>query len=506
MKIFTLITLASVAVLILLGMGVQNSAAQTTTTFSPCEVKVNGQKVAAECGLIQVSENRQTAVSPTIEIPVTKIMATTPSGLPIFHLSGGPGSSNMKFQPPANLLATHDVVLVGYRGVDGSVVLDCPEIAQAMKGQGNDLLSKASVTAVGQSASACGARLQGEGIDLDGYNVHEVAQDLETARQALGYDKIHLLSESYGTRVAQVYANLYPAQISRSAMIGVNPPGHFIWEPDVIEEQLADYAALCATNADCAARTDDLAETMRQVNKSMPDRWLFIPIDSGKVKATAFTLLFNRITAVYVFDAYLAAAEGDYSGLALLSFAYDQMLPNMITWGDFFAKGFSADFDLTRNYNDLARPDTVMGSPLAEIIWPIGSSWPMAQLPKSVNAVQPSDVETLLISGNLDFSTPAQAATDELLPALSNGQQIILTDLGHTEDFWKTNPEAATQLLQQFFTDGVVNKTLYTHQPMTFSTGAMHLTTIAKTIMALPLILMAVIILSTGLIMRRRRN
>ena len=53
---------------------------------------------------------------------------------------------------------------------------------------------------------------------------------MEAARAALGYDRINLLSYSYGTRVAMIYAWMYPGSIHRSAMIGVNPRGNFAWE------------------------------------------------------------------------------------------------------------------------------------------------------------------------------------------------------------------------------------------------------------------------------------
>jgi len=284
MKLFSLI---GVGLLVLFGVGMQMAAAQEDTAlavgFSGCEVKVNGEKVAAECGVIEVPENRESSNSNTITIPVTKMLADTPVGDPIFHLAGGPGTTNMKFQPPTGLLAEHDVVLVGYRGVDGSVVLDCLEVNEAMLGDGEDLLGESSIAAISDSFVACGSRLQGEGIDLDGYNIREVAQDLEAARRALGYEQINLLSESYGTRVAQVYADLYPEQVSRIVMVGANPPGHFLWEPEVIDAQIADYGKLCAADTSCSAHTDDLAATMKQVNETMPDSWLLLDIDPGKV-------------------------------------------------------------------------------------------------------------------------------------------------------------------------------------------------------------------------------
>jgi len=505
MKLFSLIT---VGLLVLLGIGMQSVAAQEDIAladgFSVCEVKVNGEKMLAECGLIEVSENRETAVFNTITIPVTKIKATNPVGNPIFHLAGGPGTTNMKFQPPAGLLATHDIVLVGYRGVDGSVVLDCPEVTTAMMGDGQDLLNDASIAAIGDSIAACGSRLREDGVDLDGYNVREVAHDLEAARQKLGYGEIDLLSESYGTRVAQIYTQLYPEQVSRLVMVGANPPGHFLWEPELIDEQLVDYGALCAADVDCAARTDDLAMTMRQVNEEMADKWLLLSIDPGKVQAVAFVMLFNRTTAVHVIDAYLSAAEGDYSGLALMSLAYDQMLPKMMTWGDFLSKGFSADYTPNRDYNNLSAPESVMGSPMSEILWPVGHEWPMERLPESYNAAQPSAVETLIVSGNLDFSTPAEAATEELLPTLSNGQQLILTDIGHTDDFWKVNPEAAEQLLVRFYADGEVDDSGFNHVPMAFDGGLLPL--VAKSLVVIPILLLGAIAIAVGLFIRKRRN
>jgi hypothetical protein len=45
---------------------------------------------------------------------------------------------------------------------------------------------------------------------------------------------------------------------------------------------------------------------------------LFFRIDPGKVKIVTFAMLFNRKTAAQAFDAWLAAENGDPSGLAVL--------------------------------------------------------------------------------------------------------------------------------------------------------------------------------------------
>ena len=41
--------------------------------------------------------------------------------------------TNMTFPQANRLAAQHDVVMVGYRGVDGSSVLNCPEVTAALE-------------------------------------------------------------------------------------------------------------------------------------------------------------------------------------------------------------------------------------------------------------------------------------------------------------------------------------------------------------------------------------
>jgi len=86
-----------------------------------------------------------------IALPVTRVLARSSHPLaPIFRLNGGPGVTNMTFPDASRLAAQHDVVMVGYRGVDGSSVLNCPEVTAALN-KSADLLAKASLA--GQNAT-----------------------------------------------------------------------------------------------------------------------------------------------------------------------------------------------------------------------------------------------------------------------------------------------------------------------------------------------------------------
>ncbi len=196
--------------------------------LKPCHYGTEHGHYAADCGTLVVRENRADAHSRLIALPVTRIRAHSPHpGAPIFRLEGGPGLSNMSFPDASRFADHHDVVLVGYRGVDGSSRLDCPEVISALE-HSSDLLGASSYSARIAAYRACASRLQAHGFDLAGYTLPERVDDLESARRALGYGRIDLLSESAGTRTAMIYSWRHPKSVRRSVMIGVNPPGDFL--------------------------------------------------------------------------------------------------------------------------------------------------------------------------------------------------------------------------------------------------------------------------------------
>ena len=475
------------------------------TTMEPCTYEDDDIEYAADCGTLVVPENRADPDARLIALPVTRLNATGGNPTePIFRFAGGPGETNMHFSIPEGLIENHDIVMVGYRGVDGSVVLDCPEVDPAWKNTGGNLYSDEAIANIGDAFARCAARLQGEGVDLDGYTMLEVIEDNEAARKGLGYERVNTFSGSYGTRLAMFYEWMYPESLHRVAMLAVNPPGHFVWQPEIIGEQIKYDASLCAQDPECSARTDDLAESMRNVTHDMPRRWLFIPIDPGKVKFMTLFLLFHRGSAATVYDLYLAAEEGDPSGLALLSVMYDFMWPSMNVWGEWANKAMP-DLDPSRDWAaEMDPPGSILTSPSVAFA---GIDWPEIPFPAEFLQVQPSDVETLLVNGNIDYSTPPQSI-EEILPALSNGQLVILSEFGHTGDFRKYQPEARIHMLTTFYDTGEVDDSLYTYQPMDFHvnrgwpTQAKQYLAIA---VAVPLVLVALAWFVIRWVLRRKR-
>jgi pimeloyl-ACP methyl ester carboxylesterase len=257
-------------------------------TLESCDYATENGTYEADCGTLVVLENRADPQSRLIALPVTRIRARSEHPAePIFRLEGGPGLTNMEFSKASRCADDRDVVLVGYRGVDGSVRLDCPEVESALK-HSTDLLGEKSFRAYADAFRACAERLTDDGVDLAGYGLAQQVDDLEAARVALGYDRIDLLSESAGTRTAMIYSWRYPESIHRSVMIGVNPPGNFLWDAQTTDEQVGRYAHLCSRDDTCSGRTDDLAATMRRTAAEIPERWWFLPIKEGNVRVASF--------------------------------------------------------------------------------------------------------------------------------------------------------------------------------------------------------------------------
>ena len=203
---------------------ITNVAAALARCSRPCLVEVAGRKFDTEEGFLVVTENPSDTLTRKNMLPVLRIRSASKNpNEPIFWPNGGPGQSNMSHSHLRGLLENHDFVLVGYRGVDGSIVLRSEEMEDAMQGVGANLLSDTSLHSLSRALDSFSRDLGARGIDISHYTMLDVISDLETARRAFKYEKVDLVGLSYGTRVALTYAYLHPDIVFRSAMIGVCP-------------------------------------------------------------------------------------------------------------------------------------------------------------------------------------------------------------------------------------------------------------------------------------------
>ena len=124
----------------------------------------------------------------------------TKTGTLVF-LAGGPGEAAIPLARSAGRLlsgvrGSYDLVFVDQRGIGASGAIDC------------ELGSQADVAACGERFGARRAFM----------STRETTLDLEDLRVALGAEQLTLLGVSYGAKVAQTYARLYPQRTARMVL------------------------------------------------------------------------------------------------------------------------------------------------------------------------------------------------------------------------------------------------------------------------------------------------
>ena len=142
-----------------------------------------------------------------------------------------------------------------------------------------------------------------------------------------------------------IYAWRYPKSIHRSVMIGVNPPGHFLWDPQTTDAQIRRYSRLCAQDsgvqqADRRPRGDDA----RRTASDMPEPVLGPPVRQerrpGRVLLRADGDDRGRSAAVRTDDDSTPGSrrpKGDPSGLWFLSLMARMAFPESFVWGELAA-------------------------------------------------------------------------------------------------------------------------------------------------------------------------
>jgi hypothetical protein len=186
----------------------------------------------------------------------------------------------------------------------------------------------------------------------------------------------------------------------------------------------------------------------------------------------------------------------------------DLAFPEAFVWGELAATAMLDAEAVDDYYAAGGDPGSILGNPGTDFLFGGGGlvgAWPDSPDNNEYRQVQPSDVETLLIGGTVDLSTPPVNATNELLPSLPNGHQVVLAEFGHSTDFWEYQPEASTQLLNAFFDTGEVDDSLYTYRTLDFGTDITQ-TALAKGFLATMVVFVILAVFSLWWMPRRVRK
>lgn len=231
-------------------------------TLSAC--RLERYPGVANCGTLEVQENRIAPNGRSVPLRVAVLPALTPSPEPdpLVILVGGPGQAAtvagamvaFALEP---VRRKRDVVLVDQRGTGASRPLTCAYEKQSFVDSFSAEPTEADVRDCLRALDA----------DTTQYATPNAIADLEQVRTALGYAQWNLWGGSYGTRVALAYLQSNPEAIRRVVLDGVAPtdiklPLHMAFDGD---ESLRLLFAQCERQAECEAHYPQLRQAFEEL-------------------------------------------------------------------------------------------------------------------------------------------------------------------------------------------------------------------------------------------------
>ncbi len=258
-------------------------SAQAEIAWAPC-----GTSNELACGHLTVPLDWSGATAGVITLALHRHRA--PVGdehSAVIALAGGPGQPALPFTEQfihvlGPIIATRDLIVFDQRGIGLSHPLSCHRFEQA-------LIHGPPGPAIGQ----CAAQL---GPARAFYTTDETVADIEAIRQAGGYEKLVLYGTSYGTKVAERYAQLYPSHVEGLVLDSVVPPNG----PDPLNRATLQAVPrilhqLCARRS-CAHITaspvGDLARVVADSRRhALRGRWIDGDGHSHNVSITSADLL-----------------------------------------------------------------------------------------------------------------------------------------------------------------------------------------------------------------------
>lgn len=433
-----------------------------------------------------VKENRQDPESRVIPIHFMRFKAeeAIEGRAPIFLIAGGPGSyfdfnQAANFEIAKRLRRTRDVVYVGQRGNRNEPVTENPPfITKAqpllnLRGAPIPLDKPLDVQSrreyLRHHLTVTQEKLSAQGVDLEGYDILHITDDLNDVRQALDYDKIALRACSFGSQWSFSYLKRWPNTVERALLSGIEPLDYAYDDPTGLWKGFARLATL--------------AEQDKALAPYIPEGGLM------DVIKTIITRLENHPVNVDV-----SLPDGKKVNVVLGADDFRQMLRYSYgqtrweehqNWPKFLLEIYNGDFryiaSLVAQQRQHGRDSTLITLLIdnslgisaqrdAQLLAKSEARWlgdinnyyrdsrdiiATPQVSDSFRADFPIDIPVLLVNGDVDWSTPYENA-EHALKYLKNGHLIRINGAGHCplpEELRQHAPEVVEKIYQFFEAD-----------------------------------------------------
>lgn len=408
-----------------------------------CELSSNGGRlsVSAQCGVLEVPEDRDAPGGRTIELAWAVVEARTadPAPDPVFFLAGGPGQSARDAAPMISralddINRTRHLVFVDQRGTGGSNALDC-------RFDDETFLASPDLEQVNARLREC---LAGFDADVTEYTTIDAAEDLDAIRAHLGFDRINLIGGSYGTRLAQVYLRRHPEHVRATVLDGVVPMRLKLGSEHagMLDRAIDAMIANCAADPACSERFPELGAAFTGLKQRYDDATLSIKVTDPRTgvaedvdfsdETLAGSLRFLAYSAesqmMIPYLIHEAATTGNPERLAAQALMTSAQMSEQIAIGLNFAVGCSEDWPYWPQ--DIDNSGTLLGDSFTELYRMVCDWWPAEPVGAEYHEPFDADSPVLLLSGALDPVTPPVYG-DEAADQFSDSLHLVSPGRGH---------------------------------------------------------------------------
>jgi pimeloyl-ACP methyl ester carboxylesterase len=370
-------------------------------------------------GLFRVYEDRVSQSGRVLELDVVVLPALRQPAEPdpVFVFAGGPGQNVTSH---AGQWARHwmrqsrDIVLISQRGTGGNNRLTCE-----LPGSDDNLQGYLAPPFDVEAFRACLAELR-EQFDLRLYSTPVAMDDINDARQALGYDKINLYGGSYGSRAELIYMRRH-AETVRCAILNSVAPIAFknpLYHARAAQDALEEIYKLNDAKPERRAIFGDLRKKLETVlarlERAPAKATVRHPVTGAPVEVRLSRDAFAEALRIIMYSDHsdvarliLRAYEGDFDPIAQLGMMHNRGLRNSLALGMLLCVTCAEDVARIEP-DEIVRETrgTFLGDGRVRRQMEICRFWPKSRLPADYGQPVKVDVPVLLLSGTLDPVTP----------------------------------------------------------------------------------------------------
>jgi len=437
------------SIVLLLAGGAVDVSAQSdrhSQLLVPCNLPDIKDK--AECGSVEVFENRAKRSGRKISLKIIRLPASGNDRAtdPLFYIAGGPGSSATEDAPGiAQLFAKihehRDLVFVDQRGTGGSHPLNCeffdPSHLQSFLGYFFPL----------EDVRKCRQQLEPTS-DLTLYTTSIAMDDLDDVRAALGYEKINIFGASYGTRAALVYLRQHPKHVRTLMLQGITPTYQFMPHdfPQGAERALQGVLKECAADEACHAAFPNLQADAKSVLARLLQGPVEVELSAPNVSANNDPspklsrdlaaeairyMLYNPVPAGRVPLVLHQAANGNFRPLAENALLYRQRLVATGSNGLYLSITCAEDLPWIKpGEGERLAANTFLGDYRLRQQREACALWPRANIPAGYSEPVRGSAPVLMLTGEWDPVTPP-ANAETAARYLPNSLNVVVPHGAH---------------------------------------------------------------------------